>query len=44
MKKVLAISVDEDIIDRISKEAIKRSFRNKSHFVEVAIQKFLEEE
>jgi len=44
MKKVLAVSVDEEIIDRISQEAVKRSFRNKSHLVEEAIKNFLETE
>jgi len=42
-KKIpLAVSIDEDLAEWISKETEKLSFRNKSHLVETAIKQFFE--
>lgn len=42
MKQVFTISVDEKLVQRIRQVSRERRFRNKSHFVEEAIIKFLE--
>jgi len=45
MKKIpLAISMDEDLAEWISRELENSEFRNKSHLVEQAIKDFLKEE
>ena len=42
MKKKLSISVEEKTIDRLETFVNNGIFRNKSHFIEFAIEKFLE--
>ena len=42
MKKKLSISVEEKTIDRLETFVHQGIFRNKSHFIEFAIDKFLE--
>ena len=43
MKDKLSISVEDNLIKKIDKEIEKGLFRNKSHLVEYAVNKFLEE-
>jgi Arc/MetJ-type ribon-helix-helix transcriptional regulator len=40
MKKPMPISVDEDMIDWIQKQANSGEFRNRSHVVERALMEF----
>ncbi|HJO15161.1 MAG TPA: ribbon-helix-helix domain-containing protein [Candidatus Pacearchaeota archaeon] len=42
MKKKMSISVEEKTIDRLENFVIEGTFRNKSHFIEFAIDKLLE--
>jgi|TARA_B100002003_G_C13748825_1_gene373022 Arc/MetJ-type ribon-helix-helix transcriptional regulator len=42
MKRKLSISVEAKTIDRLETFVDRGIFRNKSHFVEFAIDKFLE--
>jgi len=44
MKHKLSITLEEDIILRIAEKLRDRRFRNKSHMIEYAVGKFLEEE
>lgn len=44
MKQKISITVEENIITKIDDEVKKGIFRNKSHFIEFAINKFLVEE
>ncbi len=44
MKKRLSITIDENKIDLIEEILKKGLFRNKSHILEYALVKFLEEE
>jgi len=43
MKKKLSITIEEQKICEIENQVKNGSFRNKSHFVEFAIDKFLED-
>ncbi len=43
MKQVFTISIDEQLVQKIREHSRDSSFRNKSHLVEEAIKKFLEE-
>ena len=43
MKKVFAISIDEELAKKIKECAENSPFRNASHLVEEAIKRFLEE-
>jgi len=40
----VGISVDEEIVDQITKIVNSGKYRNRSHFFEVAAKKLLEEE
>ena len=44
MKHKLSVSVDEETVVRIQEKIRQRVFRNKSHAVEFALNKVLEEE
>jgi len=44
MKKKLSISIEEETIEKLDDYIIDGKFRNKSHVVEVAINKFMEKE
>ena len=44
MKQVFSVSIDEEVVQKIRDRAREGSFRNKSHLVEHALRKFLEEE
>jgi len=41
MKKKLSISLDKEVVDEIGKNISLGIFRNKSHFIEYALNKFL---
>ncbi len=43
MKKALAVSLDKELIDWINSKANSKGFRNRSHLVEEAINKFKNE-
>ncbi len=42
MKQILTASIDEELFEKIRNHVRDSSFRNKSHFIEEAIKKFLE--
>jgi metal-responsive CopG/Arc/MetJ family transcriptional regulator len=42
MKKKLSVTVEEKLIDQLDSKLKNSLFRNKSHLVEIAIEKFLE--
>ncbi len=42
MKQILTASIDEELVKKIRDHIRESSFRNKSHFIEEAIKKFLE--
>ena len=44
MKHKLSITLDENLVDEITKTLSSGRFRNKSHLVEYAVKKLLEEE
>lgn len=44
MKQVFTVSLEESTVAKIRASARRGSFRNKSHFVETAILRFLEGE
>jgi Arc/MetJ-type ribon-helix-helix transcriptional regulator len=44
MKKKLSISIDEKMIEVVETLSQKTKFRNKSHVVEYALEKLMEEE
>lgn len=45
MKKTISATVDEELIKWISKKISKeRKYRNKSHLIEIALEKMREEE
>ena len=44
MKQVFTVSIDEELAARIRTKARDSSFRNKSHLVEEAIKRFLEDD
>ena len=43
MKKKLSVTVERNLIDELDKVLVGSTFRNKSHLVEVAIEKYLED-
>jgi len=43
MKKVFAVSLDEETIFKLEAFILKQNYRNKSHLVETAIKRLLEE-
>ena len=42
MKKKLSISIDSETITNLEKYVDEGTFRNKSHLIELAVNKFLE--
>jgi len=44
MKKKLSVSVEEDTISEIEQEILNGIYRNKSHLVEMAVNKLLRKE
>tara|TARA_Y100000310_G_scaffold302766_1_gene340489 strand:- start:61 stop:198 length:138 start_codon:yes stop_codon:yes gene_type:complete len=44
MKQKLSVTVDKEVLKRLEKELKKKVFRNRSHVVEFALNKLLEEE
>jgi len=44
MKQKISITIDEQTVLDILKTLVSGRFRNKSHFIEYAVKKFLEEE
>lgn len=44
MKRMLSVTIEEDKIERIETHVNKGIFRNKSHLIEFAIEKFLEDQ
>ena len=42
MKQILTASIDEELFEKIRDHIRDSAFRNKSHFIEEAIKKFLE--
>lgn len=43
MKKKISISIEEDLIEKLDDFVSEGTFRNKSHFVEVALNKLVKE-
>lgn len=43
MKQKISITIEDELVSEISKEVDKGTFRNKSHFIEFASQKLMEE-
>jgi len=44
MKERLSVTVDKDVLKQLENHLNKRIFRNKSHIVELALNKWLEEQ
>jgi len=44
MKRKLSVTIEEDKIEKIESQVNKGIFRNKSHLIEFAIEKFLEDQ
>jgi len=44
MKKKLSISIEEETITELEEYVSEGTFRNKSHLIELAIDKFLEKQ
>ena len=44
MKHKLSVTIDEEIVDEILKVLSSGKFRNKSHVVEYAVKRLLEEQ
>jgi len=44
MKSKISITLDNETVEKISSEVASGRFRNKSHAVEYAVKKLLEEE
>jgi Arc/MetJ-type ribon-helix-helix transcriptional regulator len=44
MKRKLSVTIEEDKIEQIETHVNKGIFRNKSHLIEFAIEKFLEDQ
>tara|TARA_Y100000034_G_C6799557_1_gene358629 strand:+ start:711 stop:848 length:138 start_codon:yes stop_codon:yes gene_type:complete len=42
MKKKISVSIDEETIDLLKDYVDKGTFRNKSHLIEFALNKYLE--
>jgi len=43
MKQVFTVSIDEELVQKIREYSRNGSFRNKSHLVEEAVKRFLDE-
>lgn len=43
MKTKVSISVDENLLKEVENRLNDSAFRNKSHFIEIAIEKYLKE-
>ncbi|MBU1111286.1 MAG: ribbon-helix-helix protein, CopG family [archaeon] len=43
MKKKLSVSVDEELISKLDDRLKDRMLRNRSHLVEIALMRYLEE-
>jgi len=43
MKKKISISIEEGTLEEIEKHLTNAVFRNKSHFIELGVQKLLDE-
>ncbi len=41
MKQILTASIDEELVQQIREHVRESPFRNKSHFIEEAIKRFL---
>ena len=44
MKNKLSVTLNEEVVDEITKAISSGKFRNKSHVIEYAVKKLLEEE
>ena len=44
MKSKISITLDNETVEKINSEIVNGRFRNKSHAVEFAVKKLLEEE
>ena len=44
MKKKISVSIDEETIDQLKDYVDKGTFRNKSHLIEFALNKFIKRE
>lgn len=44
MKRKLSVTVEEKVLHQLNEKLSNSLFRNKSHLVEIALQKYLEEE
>ena len=42
MKTKISISIDQNILDQVEERVTEGTFRNKSHFIELATRKMLE--
>lgn len=43
MKRKISISIDEALIEQVEAKVQTKLFRNKSHFIEYAVSKMVEE-
>ena len=43
MKRQICVTLDEETHHKIQRKLNSVNFRSKSHFIEIAVQKFLEE-
>jgi len=41
MKKKLSVTIEESILDKIDNEIKDKVYRNKSHYVEIALSEFI---
>lgn len=44
MKKNISVTIEEKLLEWIDKQVEKARFRNRSHLVELALEKFREQE
>jgi len=44
MKKKISITIEEDTVEKIQEKVVEGIFRNKSHALEYAMRKLLEDE
>ena len=43
MKQTFTVSIDEELVEKIRRVSRESAFRNKSHLVEEAVKRFLED-
>ncbi len=43
MKKIVSATIDENLVNWIKKQTKDKRFRNKSHIIEIALEKFRED-